>query len=76
MNGIYLTDDALRAASQYGRGGTVVVTRVPASFAGRIRQTGLGGKVEYFVSTEADTAMLNQNVQVFDFWTFMRTWQF
>jgi RHS repeat-associated protein len=73
--GIYLTDDALRAA-QYGRGGKLVVTRVPASFARRILRIGFTGKPEYYVNTEADVAILNQNVQVFDTSQFLRTWQF
>ena len=73
--GIYLTDQPTRAASQFGRQGTVVVTRVPASFAQRTRQIGPTGLPEYFVNTEADTAVLNQNVQVFDYFDFMNNWQ-
>jgi RHS repeat-associated protein len=76
LPGIYLTDDALRAATQYGRGGTVTVTRVPASFAAQIRQIGPTGLPEYFVNTSQGTAILNQNVQVFQTLEFLRSWTF
>jgi RHS repeat-associated protein len=65
--GIYLTDDFKRAMSGYGRGGQVVRTEVPKSFAESVRQMGgpPGGKrPEFFVNTPEGTEVLNQRVRV------------
>jgi RHS repeat-associated protein len=76
--GIYLTDDPMRALTQYATGpnGVVVATRVPRSFAQRIMQMGgtQGKELEYFVNTEADAAVLNQNIRVYNALEFLADW--
>ncbi len=67
--GIYLTDDFLRAATQYGRGSEVARTEVPKSFADSVCQLGGPGKkkknkkLEYFVDTPESVEILNQNLR-------------
>lgn len=62
--GIYLTDDFLRAASGYGRGGKVVRVEVPAEFAESIRKMGgpNGNQPEFFVNTAEGVEILNQGI--------------
>jgi RHS repeat-associated protein len=81
--GIYLTDDALRAASQYGRAapggrGTVVVTEVSEAFAARNRRAGgpPAHLPEYFVNSAADVATLNQRMQIYETNQFLLSWRF
>ncbi|WP_197993592.1 hypothetical protein [Gimesia chilikensis] len=63
--GIYLTDDFLRAAQQYGRGGTVTRTVVPKSFADQIVQLGgpKNNQREYFVNTSEGVEELNKIIE-------------
>jgi hypothetical protein len=64
--GIYLTDDFLRAAQGYGRGGHVVRVQVPRSFAESIRQLGGpgGNQPEFFVNTLEGVAVLNESLRI------------
>ena len=69
--GIYLTDDLSRAVTQYGRGGHVVKTTVPADFAESIFRMGgpNGNQPEFFVNTAEGVDVLNRHVHVVDWRT-------
>lgn len=62
--GVYLTDDFNRAATGYGRGGTMVRVKVPEDFADSIRQLGGpgGDQPEFFVNTQAGVDILNAGI--------------
>ena len=62
--GIYLTTDFVRAATGYGRGGTVTRVVVPKELAESWRRLGgpKGNQVEYFVNSIDGVNVLNENL--------------
>jgi RHS repeat-associated protein len=62
--GIYLTEDFIRAAQGYGRGGEVIRLEVPKSYADSVFQFGgpNNNQPEYFVDTQEGVDILNKGI--------------